>query len=102
VLSLSAFEQELQARWASLKSALRRNDMRDALECLVIQSREQFMDDLTAPNSKLKQAFDPIPDTIRYQSHREGTATFLSAQTGRVWYEVTFEPGVDGVWRIWR
>jgi len=100
VLDAGTIDSILQARWQTLKDAVRRRDLLAALECVHSSARERA-------ESELREMFaDPLASalgTIRLREITPGLASYITTavQQGRhhAW-EVRFLPDADGVWRI--
>jgi hypothetical protein len=102
VLSLAAFDTELQTRWNDLKNALRIGDTSEALECIHTRSRARYHESFSTL-SNLPQKVDQILTTIQFVSHRRGTAIYEAVRTDAgvtKSFDVRFAIDVDGVWRI--
>lgn len=103
VLSLSAFDADLQARWATLKAALRKVDIPAALECIHTQSRSRYREAFKALSASLPQKTDQIFTTIHFVEHDRSEAFYKMVRTDAgidKSFEVRFEVDVDGVWRL--
>lgn len=103
VLSGSAFDADLQARWAGLKAALRRGDIPAALECLHSGSRDRYRESFTVLSGGLPQETDQILTAIRLVEHRRAEAIYemLRTDAGIIKsFEVRFQVDGDGVWRV--
>jgi hypothetical protein len=101
VLTPAAFDAELQDRWTTLKAALHRGDVLEALECVHSGFRRRhearFRDLLRGP---MEEALPPIRFVeffvaeARYRSIRPGPGQTRPR-------DVRFQPDLlDGVWRL--
>lgn len=105
VLEPAALDARLQARWASLRSALLAADVSRALEVFAIRSREPYRAALDA-----LAAAGVLPlvgaelGTITPMAVLDGAAEYdLRAVRGGIEYSfrVLFVVDEDGVWRLW-
>lgn len=102
VLSLAAFDAELQTRWNDLKDALRRGDTSAALECIHTRSRARYHEGFSTL-SNLPQKVDQILPAIQFVSYRRGAAIYEAVRTdagATNSFDVRFAIDVDGAWRI--
>lgn len=103
VLSLAAFDAELQGRWMALKAAIRRGDLPGALECIHSEERRRYQEILpTHAPDKIERDFPPI----RYEEREGGKARYRRAGTTgpprASERDVEFGVDGDGVWRLSR
>ncbi|MCI0372143.1 MAG: PKD domain-containing protein [candidate division NC10 bacterium] len=99
----AAFEAELQGRWTSMKTALRRGDIPVALECIHSESRPRYRDVFMALANRLAQDVDQIFTNIQLAKQGPGGATYemLRTEAGITKsFEVRFQVDADGVWRL--
>ena len=102
VLSPSAFDADLQSRWATLKANLRGGDIKAALECVHSRSRSRYQQLFKALSGDLPDV-DRILTGIRLVEVRRGEAIYemIRMETGVARsFEVRFVIDGDGVWRV--
>jgi hypothetical protein len=104
VFAPDAFDRELQARWSTLKAALRRRDVPAAMECIVGRSRPQYEEVFRELFVKTTSTdVDRVLTSIRPVTTRRAAAIYemVRTQDGHDRsYEVRFAIDADLVWRI--
>ena len=102
VLDRSGLDALLQAKWTSMKEALRRGDIAQALTQIAERSRSRYQQALTALIPDLP-AIDAILTDVRFVRTRGPEAIFEMSRTDTgilKSFEVRFRVDADGFWRV--
>src|SRR5262245_32875801 len=95
VLAPTAFEADIQSRWDTLKTRLRRGDITGALECIHSASRAEYARVFDEVFVKSRTRVDDVFTSITPVTMYPGTAVYdmlrKDAQHGQLSYEVRFE-----------
>ncbi len=101
VLTPAAFDAELQDRWASLKTALQRGDLLEALECVHSGFRRRhegrFRDLLRGPVEAQLPPIRFVEFFVAEARYRSLQPTFGKTKPRDVRFQPDF---LDGVWRL--
>jgi hypothetical protein len=100
VLPASAFEAQLQERWATFKTALHRGNLSAALECVHSSLRNRLEADV---RDLLRTDIEPKLPPIRFVEARVIEAVFVAVQPapgGSGPIAVHFAMDSDGIWRL--
>ena len=103
VVPLADFDAGLQARWNTLKTALRAGNIDAAVECLHSRSRARYRDVFTSLFASEPRKVDDTLTSIRFVEQNSGRAVYemLRSDDGkRHSYQVLFQIDVDDVWRL--
>jgi hypothetical protein len=103
VFAPDAFERELQARWSTLKSALRRRDLPAALECLTVNSRDRYGTAFRVLFVDRTTNVDDVFTSIALVRHGRASAIYEMVRKDDgldMSFEVRFAIDADGVWRL--
>ena len=105
VLDLTALDGALQAKWTSLREALRRSDVDAAVRLFALSSREAYRDQLAALAGvgALPQVGNDL-GALRLVQARQGAVVYdlRSVRNGVEYsFHVLFVLDEDGVWRLW-
>jgi len=98
-----AFERELQARWSTLKDALRRRDLTAALECFTVSSRAQYEAAFRVLFIDRATNVDDVMTSIRLVRYGRAHAIYEMARkddSRTMSFGVRFAIDADGVWRL--
>lgn len=100
VLTQVAFDAEMQGRFASLKAALRRGDLRAGLECLHSESKRRYEDRLKSLSPReVERAFPPV----RFVKQHAAEALYEAlrpASPADPPFQFRFLLDWDSVWRL--
>jgi hypothetical protein len=103
VVAPDVLERELQARWSTLKDALRRRDLPAALECFTVGRRDQYASAFRLLFIDRTTNVDDVLTSIRLERHGRGYALYEAVRTdGNITksFSVRFAIDADGVWRV--
>ena len=92
----------MQEMWADFRSALQKQDVASALECMHTKVRELYQKILPEVLTSGTPISEILPD-IRFEHLLGGRANFEMVRTepeGQISYLVEFELDIDGVWRL--
>ena len=102
VLDRTALDALLQAKWTSMKSALRRGDIAQAVTQISERSRSRYQQAFAALIADLP-AIDAILTDVRFVRTRGPDAIFEMSRTDAgilKSFEVRFQVDADGLWRV--
>jgi len=103
VVPLADFDAGLQARWNTLKAALRAGNIDAAVECLHSRSRARYREIFTTLFASEPRKVDDTLTSIRFVEQNAGRAVYemLRSDDGkRHSYQVLFQIDADDVWRL--
>jgi hypothetical protein len=103
VVAPDVLERELQARWSTLKDALRRRDLPAALECFTVGGRDRFESAFRVLFIDRATNVDDVLTSIRLVRHGRGYAIYEAVRTDgglTKAFDVRFAIDADGVWRL--
>jgi len=102
VFDQASLDALLQAKWATMKDALRRGDIAQALTQISERARSRYQQALTALVADLP-AVDTILTDVRFVRTRGAEAIFEMSRTDAgilKSFEVRFHVDADGFWRV--
>ena len=103
VFAPDAFERELQARWSTLRAALRRRDLTAALDCFTVSSRARYEAAFRALFIDRATNVDDVLTPITLVRHERAHAIYEMARkddSRTKSFDVRFAIDADGVWRL--
>ena len=103
VVSPADFDADLQARWNTLKAALRAGNIDAAVECMHSRSRVRYREAFTTVFAGDPRKVDDTLTSIRFVEQNSGRAVYemLRWDDGkRRSLQVLFQIDVDDVWRL--
>lgn len=105
VISLKDLDLELQSRWTAMKSALRRGNVEEALECILSEKRDGYRRTFNDLIDKVDlKNIDSILTDITFVETIGASAEYQMLRKDKegleLSYLVQFNLDLDGIWRI--